>query len=59
MLLYIPLEYFSFNFGTLLKFWGYPEVQDGGSKMATINFGNHDIIATPYITSSPAIADLF
>ena len=25
---------FLINFGTLMKFWGNPEIQDGGSKMA-------------------------
>ena len=33
---FIGFDYFALNFGTFLKFWGNPEIQDGGSKMAAI-----------------------
>ena len=35
-LLIIVFDYFLFNFAAPLKFWGNPEIQDGGSKIATI-----------------------
>ena len=33
---FIGFDYFSFNFSTFLKFWGNPDIQEDGSKMAGI-----------------------
>ena len=43
----VAFDYFSFNFGAVLTFYGNPEIQDGGSKFAAID-GNNDVIITSY-----------
>ena len=39
-------DYFSFNAVVFLKFWGTPEIQDGGPRWPL--FGNYDVSTTQF-----------